>query len=518
MVWGLYDHNNTELPPRVFTNGRNQEDIIDEIIESFDDHNIVLLKGGVGSGKSIIGATVAGAIGRGIINVPVKALQDQYKSDYEGRLFIRITDKNLRIRVLKGRSNFKCKKIIGFDVTCASSSLRCTMPLPKDVPRWEVAKKCRFWSPIYSRKIKALEEDSEIYEYDSHGGKQFYYKRTSGCGYYDQNEYYLNTDVLIFNNSKWYWDTVTNRKPIVDVEIFDEADFFLDGLSLRTNISTRRLNILLGESSEIQSDLTKEGKFDASKELEIAGQEVRDEFLEFIKEKEQNKPLLFNERTEVFLKDLLDFTKMLDTENSKNLTMQIHKVLEYSESASYFVRKETIVFFVPEPSLVLKNLFEKSASKILLMSATLQSQEVLKSVFGIDDFAYVEGETKMPGKLYVKKTGTENPINWKRWQEEEFRTNYWKTLEGIMLRAKRPTLVQVHSKNYLPNGNEFRNVITQEEFRNLNQEDEITSFKKKKREVIFSTKTDRGIDLPDGVCRSIVILKYPFPAAFPPVT
>ena len=90
MVWGLRNNNGEKLNPWKFSNGKNQEVVIDEILDSFDDNNLVFLKGSVGSGKSIIASTVCGAMGRGIINVPVKILQDQYKLDYEGRLNINL--------------------------------------------------------------------------------------------------------------------------------------------------------------------------------------------------------------------------------------------------------------------------------------------------------------------------------------------------------------------------------------------------------------------------------------------
>ena len=51
----------------------------------------------------------------------------------------------------------------------------------------------------------------------------------------------------------------------------------------------------------------------------------------------------------------------------------------------------------------------------------------------------------------------------------------------------------------------------------MDQEEEIASFKRGDGEVLYSTKTDRGIDLPGATCRGIVIMKFPFPSLKDPL-
>ncbi len=519
MTWGLYDRGGTALPPRVFSNGKTQEEAIDEIIEKFDDHRIVLLKGGVGSGKSIIGATVAGALGKGIINVPVKPLQEQYQRDYEGRLNIRINGRSLRIRVLKGRHNFVCKKILGGRVRCSSRMLPCTVPLGTDTPRWKTAMKCRYWSPIYPNVVAPLKKEKtcRITGYDSIGGTQYFHRRAAGCGYYDQNHYYLDADIIVYNSAKWHADTNLYRKPKVDIEIFDEADLFLDSLSLRTVLSSRMISTLVREAGEVKANLYRQNEHELGMEVESRAAEIRQAFDEFLSTRHPNKPYDFDDAVDTLLRSLTNFLKIMGTEFSENLMMKLDDILNYRDITSFFVEGDRMTFFVPEQSLVMKDILEKCTDRLLFMSATLQDLEVIREVYGIDDFGYVEGETRAPGRRYVKRLEREQTVNWQNWQNRRFREQYWQTLSEILKRAKRPTLVQVHSYQYLPENSSYHPIPSRHSLKDGNQEDGIISFKKGEESLLFSTKTDRGIDLPDGACRAIVIMKYPFPSMKDPL-
>lgn len=519
MVWGLYSSKGEPMPPRTFTTGKTQEETVDEILEKFEDNRIVLLKGGVGSGKSIIGATVAGALGKGVINVPVKPLQEQYQRDYEGRLHIKIDGRTLKIRVLKGRSNFTCRRVLSGNVRCSSRVLPCTVPLDKTTPRWKEARKCKRWSPIYPHDIKPLrnEKDCKVLEYKSLSGTQYVYQRGGGCGYYDQNLYYLNSDILIYNNAKWHADSVIGRKPDVDVEIFDEADLFLDGLTLRSVVSERIMSILLSEASDIKTILYRDNKHDEGMEIESLAAEVKKEFVELVESKTPSQPYDFNEDAEHFVRKLLEFLKNLETEYAGKLIPTLEDVLTYSKITSFYTEEDKVTFFVPEPSVVTKDVLGRTGKKILFMSATMQEPSVLKEIYGLDDFALVEGETRTPGKLYAKRTDEERVVNWKSWQDANFQEWYWKTLSRILNWAEKPMLVQVHSYQYLPKDGAYPAIPSRSEVKSADQEAGILAFKAGEKDVLFSTKTDRGIDLPGAMCRAIVIMKYPFPSISDPL-
>ncbi len=523
-MWGLYSSEGVPIPPRQFTSGRTQEELLEDIIKEFDcDSKIVLLNGGVGSGKSIVGATVAGALGRGIINVPVKPLQEQYKRDYEGRLNIRIGRDPLKIRMLKGRSNFQCRKNPG--QMCSYKELVCTMPLPDSIARSAIGVKCRYWSPIYRHSVKALDEDSslrEIHRYLSIDGEQRFYQRHPGCGYYEQNLGYVNADVLVYNNAKWHVDTVIGQKPRVDVEIFDEADHFLDSLNLRLNLSSRmfaRLHTLTGK--EVQK-LRTEGNVDHGAKLEKLLDDATNSFEDFMRSKKTQYPYYFNDEpdAEKLLKTLVSFLLALGDEYSDNLRLRLEELLKYKDVAAYYTESDKgndkITFFVPEPSKVLADRLLRSSKRILLMSATLQEEAVLRDVYGLKDYTYLEGETQIPGTIHLR-LGDRYKVNYRNWQRPRFQEQYWTSLSRMIAQAHRPTLVQVHSYKYLPPGNGYEHLPSKDDLREMAQDTEIIRFKKGEIDLLFSTKTDRGTDLPGDMCRSIVIMKYPYPSLNDPM-
>lgn len=513
MVWGLYNSGGEKLEPWVFSNGKAQSEVIDEVLGAFESNDVVFLRGGVGSGKSIIAATVCGAMGRGVINVPVKALQEQYRQDYEGRLRIRLGDKNLGIQVLKGRDNFICERHREHGYKCSRKSLVCTVPLGDETPRWKVAKECPHWGPIYPVRIRSLldSKDCQLGEYASVAGKQFIYQRPNACGYYAQNTAYAEADVIVYNNAKWLADTAIGRKAKVDIEVFDEGDLFLDGLSTKTRITEGTFARLDKECRAVMEELVRNNMHQEAAELEEGLEGVKQEFEELLGSARGSAPQGLTGRVESILELLLEFLLRLRTEYADSLGLKLGNLLKYNKDAYYFSEPEGITFFISNPAVVLNGLREKSADKLLFMSATLQGPGVLEEIYNIRDFAYVEGEPKMQGKIHPMRNGGEVQVNWRNWKKEEFRKHYWESLSRIMAKAKRPTLVQIHAYQYLPLQEGFPLLPTQEVIKKTDQEESIAMFKTGKEELLFSTKTDRGIDLPNEACRSIVLLKYPFP-------
>lgn len=512
-MWGLHDVWGKPLPPRVFSDGRDQKEVVDEILQEFDDHDLVLFRGAVGSGKSIIGVTVAGVLGRGLINVPVKPLQEQYCRDYGARLKILLQGKKLKIRSILGRDNFTCQFKPKFK--CGFKKLPCTAVLPKGVSRLDIASHCPYWSPIYRRKSERLKKilDADILEYPGIKGKCFIYRRKAGCGYYDQSLAYKEADVIIYNNAKWIIDTVIGRKPLVDVEIIDEADMFLDQLTLRTSVSAKTLTGLL-DGAEFNKE---------EKEAFIhAVNGVKKDLVEFISKVAEKVASPLNMECEELLKRIIELAELADSEYATGIRIRLMNILNYGESAGFFREGDRLVLFVPEPAIVFRSIRENSSSKMLLMSATMHSPQVFARVFKCDDFGWVEGETKFPGRIYPRRTGKEIRVGWKSWNTRRFREAYWKVLDHILKLAERPTLVQIHSYKYLPEKAEeisalSENIPTQDFVRSIDQDRSISSFRNGGKGILFSTKTDRGIDLPDGMCRSIVLLKYPFPDLSDPI-
>ena len=81
-MWSLYQKENF-LKPLKFSNGKTQEDVVKEVLESIKEGNkIIFIHGMCGTGKSSIALNIAKNLGKSSIIVPGKNLQNQYKKDY----------------------------------------------------------------------------------------------------------------------------------------------------------------------------------------------------------------------------------------------------------------------------------------------------------------------------------------------------------------------------------------------------------------------------------------------------
>ena len=107
--FNLYS-NNQKLNPLKFSNGKNQEDISNEIIREIKNgKKVIFVRGVCGTGKSAIALNVAKKIGNASIVVPGKALQRQYQADYSGSKYVlKNNHKKLKIKVITGRDNHPC--------------------------------------------------------------------------------------------------------------------------------------------------------------------------------------------------------------------------------------------------------------------------------------------------------------------------------------------------------------------------------------------------------------------------
>ena len=81
MVWNLYEKGKF-LEPLKFSNGKTQEDVVKEVLNSIKNgEKIIFIHGVCGTGKSAIALNLAKELGKSSIVVPIKNLQMQYKKD-----------------------------------------------------------------------------------------------------------------------------------------------------------------------------------------------------------------------------------------------------------------------------------------------------------------------------------------------------------------------------------------------------------------------------------------------------
>ena len=163
----------------------------------------------------------------------------------------------------------------------------------------------------------------------------------------------------------------------------------------------------------------------------------------------------------------------------------------------------------------------KKNKRLVFMSGTLHSESILKNIFGIEDYQIIEAEVEQQGAIETKTTGKEIDCKYSNFSSGKFsRKDYLTILDECVKVAKKPCLVHVNAFTDLPTGNEkkelgLKNLTAREELQELQEKDKtgkiVEDFKKKKINVLFSTRVSRGIDFPGEECNSIVFTKYPNP-------
>ncbi|MGC8817648.1 MAG: hypothetical protein ACP5PX_07670, partial [Candidatus Hadarchaeum sp.] len=472
-----------QLEPRRYSSGKTQADLIEEIVRAFKDNDIVFLRATVGSGKSAVGLRTIMEFGRGIVSVPTKVLSDQYAAAYEGeKYFLKEDGSRLKIGILKGRRNFRCRFQAdkGRDVSCDSSSLPCKRPIDwkSGERRIDALSECPHWGFIFRPEIAKSLKGVKKATYEGIKGSWTWCLK-GDCPYWGQFQAYVDADAIVMNSAKWAAEVNAGRLPEVPITVVDEADYWLDSLAVKVSITERTINWLqesVGRSLEFTED--DEGG------LKEMMEELREEWSRCLGG--GGNPLKL-------VRSLVDLLNEMD-ETSGDLLWKLESVLEHRSHAEWEIWEKGITYFVPDPKIVLESIRNKVGGKWLLMSATVQDKNVLREVFGIEP-TFIEGETRFPGRLIPRRLGSEEVINYRKWADERFRRKYWGMLERMMKRAKRPGFVPVHALAYLPPG--LREKVS--------EGGDAYTFDG----IMFTTKMDRGADL-KGI-KSIILLKFPFP-------
>ncbi|MBS3090406.1 DEAD/DEAH box helicase family protein [Candidatus Pacearchaeota archaeon] len=587
-MWSLRE-GEKNFEPLVFSNGKNQEDIVKEVVESIKrGSKIILIRGVCGTGKSAIALNIANELGRASIVVPVKSLQKQYEDDYTNRKYLlKKNGEKLRIKVLTGRANHQClfisedkpefyrsakkegnAKISDFEfmlnrlieknhvstktkekygLSCDNPLLPCRIDIkeknfgtiksyldrnPKINPsyfnsvrkvrRMSIAPVCPYWSPIIPSEIE-VNLEAKYRKYKGLAGKEYkIYQRKQGCSYYGQFNSYIDADAIIFNSQKYKIETAMNRKPETEVEIIDECDEFLDSFSNEKKINLNRLNVAIGSLFS-----ENEKTYKLIEELaEIIMGIIDDEKLAGCRTKEIT-PL---KETKVLglLRHFLDTDIMAEVEcDEENYCYHCDEVARTFEDfldESYVSFEsndnETTAKIV---TINLKKRFKEMLDKnkaIVMMSGTLHSEKVLKDIFGIENYKVIEAETETPGTITPLRTGYEAYCSFKNFQSGIVtREKYLQSFEACINYAKKPVLIHIVSFTDLPTKEEAErynlSIMTQEEMKEMQikgrAEKMIIEFKEGKRDILFTTKCNRGIDFPGEMCNSIILSKYPYP-------
>jgi len=572
------------LEPLCFSNKKSQEDVVKEVLDAVKKgFKIIFIHGVCGTGKSAIALNIARNLGKTSVVVPIKNLQEQYKKDYESNKFLKKENgEKLKISVITGRKNHKCKfvednlNMISVvkkeidsklhdifegvaelkaqerkkDQSADRDDLPCKIEIkeknlyklkeylkqnkkvnPKnfekiaDIKRVSVAPACPYWSPVFPEKyeMKIFENANQRTYEGLEKTKFIFYQRKPGCKFYEQFNSYIDADVLVFNSLKYLLESAMNRKPKTEVEIIDECDDFLDKFS-----NERMINI-----DRMQKSLTQVHSF--NEEVGLIVREIN-EIINYLKKNPRTIQSIENEEIiplkETGLYDLLkiflkssEFLQDVDEESYLFEIEETAKMFKdfFEDSYVTFSKRENSI----RASIVTTNLakrFKKMLDKnklVILMSGTLHSDEVLKNIFGLENYIKIEAETKQQGEIEILKTGLEIDCKYSNFSSNKHsREEYLKALDKSLEISKKPCLVHIQTFTDLPNKKEIemfnlKNLISREELYEIQEKDktgkQIEKFKKKEIEILFSTRASRGMDFPGEECNSVVFTKFPYP-------
>ncbi len=577
MTWSLYNEKKF-LEPLKFSNGKTQEDIVKEVLDSVKEgYRIIFIKGVCGTGKSAIALNIAKEIGKTCIVVPGKTLQNQYKEDYEGKKYlIKDNGERLNISVITGRNNHKCKflemanapifkkernlklneifmrKEDNKDNSADNPYIPCKIEIKeknwdrikeylnqnknidpsdfldiKDVKRNSIAPICPYWCPVFPEKFELGGKNFENTKKRSYTGlkgiKFNLYQRAHGCKFYEQFNSYIDSDALIFNSLKYKLESNMNRKPETEAEIIDECDEFLDSFSNQRTINLDRLQKSL---NQIFSEYENSGRI--IREIGEKIEEIKNN--PRISHSISSNDIIPLKETEVYdlFKIILgnqEFIYDIDDES------YLFEVAETARMFDEFFDETYLTFSKKENNLVaevvtinlakkLKEMLDKN-KVIIMMSGTIHSENILKTIFGLNKFKILEAETEQQGEIEIKRTGLEKDCKYENFMNGNLsRKEYLRALDRCIKISEKPTLVHIHSFYDLPSENEIKEfdlkeVISREKLKEIQENDKndenVKNFKEKEIDVLFSTKCTRGIDFPGEQCNSIIFTKYPNP-------
>ncbi|MFH1503041.1 MAG: helicase C-terminal domain-containing protein [Candidatus Diapherotrites archaeon] len=583
MMWNLYEDEEF-LKPLKFSNGKTQEDVVREVLEAIKEgHKVIFINGKCGTGKSAIALNIAKKIGKTSIIVPGKNLQQQYKKDYENNKYLLKKDNTkLKISVITGRNNHKCKfleddknaipaikkeinsklydifsgkreklnRMTANDFSADNFNIPCRIEIKEkniskikeylkqnkkvniadferlsDIKRIPIASLCPYWSPVFPEDFESKYLGKvEKRKYKGLNGKEFiFYLRKPGCKFYEQFNSYIDSDVIVFNSLKYEFEFAMNRKPFTEAEIIDECDEFLDSFANQRTINIDRLQNSLSQipSSNRENFQKIQEIMEILKHLKTDKQVLKSlDTNEIIPLKKTGIYDLIN----IFLKEP-GFLEDIDEDSYAYDIEKTAFIFEHFLDESYVIfnkKEENLIANIVTTNLSKKFKWLKDKNKVLiLMSGTIHSKDVLKDIFGIEEFKLIEAETKQPGEIRIRRTGLEMDCKYSNFSNNKFtRKDYLSAFDRCIDIAEKPVLVHVNGFSDLASEDEIKkfNLKNFPSRRNLiesqNEDKEgliVQNFKNKKTDILFSTRVSRGMDFPGEQCRSIIFTKYPNP-------
>lgn len=383
------------------------------------------------------------------------------------------------------------------------------------------------------------------------------------CPYYQQFYSYTDADVIVMNSAKWQLETRIGRKPLMDLEVFDEGDNWLDSQAAEIELNRSTIDRIIPPDNKIQRMKTRA--------LEIFDLSLKDIKTRIEQQRKANDgrtyiidAKAYKELFSAMVGTLTELIKSLeDDDRIEEKLVDINTILRYIDRASISYREgkreetKVLKIYIPYPDNILKELFDLSSKNIIITSGTMHSNYVLNNLFGINSDNYVveflQGRKESPGKLTMAKPkdGLVR-VTYSLWENSpQFKEWYNKTLNYILDQLKinidkrtgRPgkgkILVLTPAKKYAEGIRNRPDVHT--DFAKSSNEDDMSikisttlsdyvnktleDVRKVKdddinldgnvlrtdKQIILSTRMIRGADLRDDLCRGLVMTKWPYP-------
>lgn len=548
-MWSLY--NNSEfLKPLKFSNGKTQEDVVNEVFDLIKQGTkVIFIRGMCGTGKSAIALNIAKDLGKTSIIVPGKNLQSQYKKDYEnGKYLLKDNKERLKISVITGRNNHECafikdrefsvpeirreinsklNDIFEFkreeienkkrrDKSADNPDIPCKIEIKEknwnriieylkknkninlknieqisDIKRPPLASVCPYWSPVLPEiyDLKNLDCRNKRTYMGLDNTRFVIYQRKPGCSFYEQFNSYIDSDVIVFNSLKYKLESALKRKPVTEAEIVDECDEFLDSFTNQRNINIERL-----QSSLVKFAGTSEGSMEVIEDIS--------NIISYIK---VNKQVNENLDTVIPLKKtgIYDLIRIfLDSEALVNELDEESYLFEIEETARMFedfLDESYVIFSRKEgaliASIVTTNLSKKfkemlDKNKILiLLSGTLHTEKIMREIFGLESFKIIDAETEQPGSIGILRTGMEFDCRYENFSSGKFsRGDYLKALDKCVEIAKKPTLIHVSAFTDLPSEFEIEDL----DLKNLTSKENLKELQEEDKGGIMIDKFKNG--------------------------
>lgn len=447
----------------------------------YEGGDVFLLNAPTGIGKSIIGLTLARYYNslnkKTSYVVSTKILENQLLKDCKG----------LIVKTL-GRNNFNCLyKTDNGSILKADEGL-CA--INKDF-------KCEY-SPVGENNTRA-----ESFACTSYKRGKLYWQSPTHCPYWDTKVFAINSPIVVHN----YYYYLYENNYIGDfgpryLTIFDEGH----------NIEKIILNFLSFNLSEL---LIEKYKLPISRPIDIFSvydwTNLLRKSVNYLEEKGNKIKSKLTDKEKVFFNNFCEKIKSLYNRLNRNMR---NWVVIYEKRYSYG-KKYTVVKFKPIfISNFVNNLLLQFGKKILIMSATLLSEKLVKKTLGLNNnfkVKYLSLNSPFPKKNRLIYIAPIINVNYKNRKEsiklmtpiiKKILSKY-KSHKGIIhthsYSFAKGIYDSIHSNRLLLHDSKNKELVIRDFIKN------------KDSKILVSPSVEEGFDLKDDLCRFIIITKVPYP-------